>query len=420
MKAPKLFLLIFLMVVLISFIPAEAFASPSIGLGLAYRRGTPAQVANSGAKWVYEWSALTDRYRAFNAAGIAYVPMLYKCRSGDLNNAINWPLYGDYMLFMNEPDGSASADQGNCNANTAADYFHRLKTARPDLKIIVGGVVTNGGWHWLSQFGIDYKRKYGRDPDVAGIHFHIYSNYGNKQVEEAIADMKNQLQKWYDWQNRKSWARGKELWLTETGSWKMEYYSMNSFMRDWLSFLSQQQRLTRVAWFTFDMPQNNRWKITAISVDGVPNIHRFPIFQSIAGRSPAAPRPGSFSTPTPTPTSTPTPTPMPTPTPVPLGDVNQNGRTFDRGDVICAIAKYLSQPNRSYRYPSSNKIYFYDINQDGLFNRSDVISFIVYYLQSPKSAPSGNCLDLPAGVAKFVAPTNTPTPRPTPTPTNTP
>ncbi|NOY14920.1 MAG: hypothetical protein GXP43_01760 [bacterium] len=81
---------------------------------------------------------------------------------------------------------------------------------------------------------------------------------------------------------------------------------------------------------------------------------------------------------------------------VSIGDANGNGRAFDRGDVICAIIKYLGLKNRRFVFRDQTKVFLYDTDVNYRFDRQDVINFIAWYLNSPSSASGGACLPLGA------------------------
>ncbi|NOY14715.1 MAG: hypothetical protein GXP43_00670 [bacterium] len=115
----------------------------------------------------------------------------------------------------------------------------------------------------------------------------------------------------------------------------------------------------------------------------------------------------------PNPPATPTPVPaddfaLPTlpPGQIAVGDLNNNSVTNDRGDVLCAIVKYLSLKGSYHNFPNSNQTYVYNLDKsDDQFNRKDVIKIIVNYLNSSRVSVSNQpCLPIdtpatPAGAA---------------------
>lgn len=81
-------------------------------------------------------------------------------------------------------------------------------------------------------------------------------------------------------------------------------------------------------------------------------------------------------------------------TQIKVGDLNNNGQAFDRGDVVCAIIKYLSNQGKAYQFPDPNQEYVYNIDtRDNEFNRKDVVKMVVEYLRDSKIG-SGSCLDI--------------------------
>ncbi|NOY14717.1 MAG: S8 family serine peptidase [bacterium] len=74
-------------------------------------------------------------------------------------------------------------------------------------------------------------------------------------------------------------------------------------------------------------------------------------------------------------------------------DVNLNG-VVDRSDVVCFIVKYLQNQGRAVKLRRTGP-FVYDPDKNRLFNRADVIQVIVDYLNKPLMASGGRCLPLP-------------------------
>lgn len=240
-----------------------AYEGEKIGVGMSY--AIPEEDWRLlGRPLLYAWSARADYGQQY---GMYFTPMLAKCNEESLRQAVDWPRQGDYMLVFNEPD-DVDNGSGCGDVRVAARYVHRLHVARPDLRLIVGGIV--GGWSWLREFGKSYRNMYGHYPEVAGIHVHVYPRALNTWQAYSQA-AKIRIGSWRAFQEAVPWARG-ELWITELGVLDdVPLRLVNAYMRDILVWAAAQDFVSRVYWFAYEgrpgVP-NVWWPQTMLVWDG--------------------------------------------------------------------------------------------------------------------------------------------------------
>ena len=237
------------------------FPARKFGVGMTYSMSA-AEWEALGRPLVYSWSANVSYANHF---GYYYTPMMWGCSSAHLQYAIAWPRQGDYMLFLNEPE---SPHQANCFPDTAAQYLHDLHEARPDLRIIAGGV--NNSWSWMAGLGNSYYARYGTYPPVAGIHVHAY--VWNQPSWDAQAQaIIGQINGWKSFQNQHTWAQG-ELWVTETGILEnsRDFMWSNAVLRELMRTFANDERVTRLYWFAYEGAPgvtNAEWRPTMLVWD---------------------------------------------------------------------------------------------------------------------------------------------------------
>jgi len=238
------------------------FPDRKFGVGMTYTM--------SAAEWealerplVYSWSANTSYANQF---GYHYTPMMWGCTGAHLQSAIAWPRTGDYMLFLNEPE---SPTQANCSPATAAQYLHDLHEARPDLRIVAGGV--NNSWSWMAGLGNEYATRYGTSPPIAGIHVHAYA-WGQADWRANAQAIIGQINGWKSFQDQHPWAQG-ELWVTETGILEnsRDFMWSNAVLRELVLTFAGDGRVTRLYWFAYEGAPgvaNAEWRPTMLVWDG--------------------------------------------------------------------------------------------------------------------------------------------------------
>ncbi len=215
-------------------------SSAKLGLGMTFDMGPETWLA-LGRPHLYSWNADPSYVQRF---GRAYTPMMWGCRDRDLEAAIAWPVRGDYLLFLNEPE---SRGQANCPPEKAAHYLHALITARPDLRILVGGVKKT--WSWPAALGRAYFARYGDYPRVAGIHIHAYT-WSQPDAHAHARALIMQINGWKVFQDRYPWARG-ELWVTEVGvlETQRDFAFSQQVMEEVARAFARDPRVNRLYWF---------------------------------------------------------------------------------------------------------------------------------------------------------------------------
>lgn len=262
-----------------------------LGVGLGDNVYKKQDVDNLGYPWVYNWE-IDDTYRQNGNKpskdfGDRYIPMLFNCTTTGINDFKNWietNNYNSYVLILNEPERS---DQGNCNADKAADTIKDLNTwknadtsKRGNIKFIVGGTA-DGPYSnsWIPEFIAAYRSKNnGANPPIAGIHFHIYPRLV-ASVPSTVTDMSNQLTVWNNWLDNSSqnWLDNKEVWITEYGvledsapSDRFTQYQTDQIYQQITDIVLSNPRIDRAAWFTFSYStavatNENRYRITSLT-----------------------------------------------------------------------------------------------------------------------------------------------------------
>jgi len=238
------------------------FPTRKIGIG-ATGRLTRAEWKLLGRPLVYVWgisASLADTY------GYDYTPEMWGCSDAWLQRAKTWPRYGDYMLLFNEPE---YWQQANCPPDVAARVTYELHQARPDLKLIVGGV--NNAWYWMRQYDDAYMRMYGTHVPASGIHVHVYPR-GNMTWQEYATEARAQINGWVAFQNMYPWFSG-QLWITEMGilDQDKDFLFANAYMRSMLRWIYQHPNVDRVYWFAYEGETgkaNASWRPTMLVWNG--------------------------------------------------------------------------------------------------------------------------------------------------------
>ncbi len=284
----------------------------------------------TGTPWVYDWKMEANRIALF---GEAYTPMMYECSTDSgfaksIDRANSWPKKGGYLLFLNEPD-----QEGKCSPELAA---RRLRTliSHPKrdtrTKIIIAGGLH--GPKWLGDMLASYRSQFGSNPDIAGIHVHMYAAAPSGTAMSEVSggqlynNAKTQFEKWSTFREREGWLSSKEFWITETGvlSADVRDSEMSVFMKRWFNYLEKQSFVNRAYWFVDNVSssRSDLWAIrsSALYRNLQPTSLELTFKEQCDKYCPKLPPPTvTASKPTATPTSnqrrTVTPTPRTTPNP---------------------------------------------------------------------------------------------------------
>lgn len=216
------------------------------------------QIRGLGSPWIYNWRADRLAYAYF---GDNFVPMIWGCGSSDAefttyqNHVFNWPKRDFYMMFLNEPDDSHNL----CSPTLAAQRLNKLLTHpnKPTgLKVMLAGGVN--GPTWIRQMLSEYRRLYGSNPTISGIHVHIYAspnqgNYATTTADQFLSSATAQLANWQQFRTQEqSWLAHKDFWISEMGVLAGDVSDpvMSSFMTKWIEHLATQSYVTRAFWFS--------------------------------------------------------------------------------------------------------------------------------------------------------------------------
>lgn len=254
------------------------------------------RVGTLGSPWVYNWTANRNLYESF---GDAATPMYWNCSNGDptatFNTLLNWPTQKNtgsyYVMFLNEPDDSHAL----CSPQLAAKQLNQFLKMRADQKRSGVKVLLGGGVHsteWLKSTLATYRTQYGSNPDIAGIHVHIYADQGQPTVAKLLESLKGQLQNWRSFtttgDNR--WLAQKEFWISETGvlSATIPASTVASMLTGWTDYLATQAYVTRVFWF-MDTVQSDfaftwQFRSSALYQDENPNTPVLNAFKSACSK----------------------------------------------------------------------------------------------------------------------------------------
>lgn len=241
------------------------------------------RVKSMGTPWVYDWTAKKNLSDAF---GTAATPMYWNCEGKDptatFNTLLNWPAQpagsSYYVMFLNEPDDSHAA----CSSELAAKQLNQFLTMRNNQKKTNVKVILGGGVHsttWLKNTLATYRRLYGVNPDISGIHIHIYANNGLSTPAQLLNSLKGQLQNWrtFTTAGDDAWLANKEFWISETSvlSESLSSAVVASMLTSWMDHLATQTYVNRVYWFMdtvqSDFPFTWRFRSSALYQDDVRN-----------------------------------------------------------------------------------------------------------------------------------------------------
>lgn len=319
-----------------------SYRSGWLGLGVDWDQFQTApapvlqQIRGLGTPWTYDWKTEPNRYAWY---GDSFTPMIWGCSddagfAATLNKAFSWPKSDYYLMFLNEPDDSHNL----CTPDLAARRLHTLLThpnKKPGLKVMVSGGINGAGW--LSSMLQSYRSQFGANPNIQGIHVHIYAwpasgvSMENPPVGQLMDSGKWQLNHWRRFiTNQEKWLANKEFWISETGllSAVTPEPIVGEFMRQWLAYLDTQPFVNRVYWYINNVeserPFTWQFRSSALHRDMIPTTLAG-IFRTECAKYcprltypiPPIPTPLPTSTLIPIPKPTPTPSPVPTPTPTP-------------------------------------------------------------------------------------------------------
>lgn len=362
-----LFLIIFF-ILQTSSVSAATRTSPFLGLGLGWNIYNKPDVSELGSAWVYNWSVPgSSGNNPYTDFGKAFVPMVFDCNANTaVQNWINSTNYEGPVLFLNEPDNGPEAGGSQCEPGTAVTKLAEFITWKNTYKqqtgktidVIFGGVyfgpdmnwarVYPNNRFWLEEFYFQWKAKYSSDPDIAGIHFHLYPWYPDVAAteplpswlskESLVAHMQRRwtggqdplynqnLIGWKQWLENTSnkWALGtkNEIWITETGVLheRVPKTSVDYVLNQMIPYYSNQTTIKRVAWFAHAVnPSWTAFDQTALmDLNNANRTSTWTAFKTQCSTNKYCVATTS-TTPTATPTisSTRTPTPSPTRTPTP-------------------------------------------------------------------------------------------------------
>ncbi len=351
---------------------AASRSSTFLGIGLGWNLYNKTDVEELGPVWVYNWTypkaTGNNPYSDFGAAN--YVPMVFGCGASANTNLQAWierASYSGYVLYLNEPDNSSANGGANCAPADAVTRLSEFITWKNDyeqrtnksIDVIFGGVYFGPDmwWArvygpegkkriWLEEFYVLWKDRFGSNPDIAGIHFHLYPwNPVALDTTTMTAHLKRRMEGgrdpnygldlpgWNRWIDSNSWAKGNkgEIWITETGVLhpNVARNTVNQVMQNLIPYLSNNQKIKRVSWFSHAIKST----VTNYDQTGLMNLKNtartstWDTFQSLckndgycvnSGNQPTATptrTPSATQTPTPSPTRTTSPSPTRTPAP---------------------------------------------------------------------------------------------------------
>jgi hypothetical protein len=223
-----------------------------------------------GITWWYDWgwgigATGGNSNSLVYTPGVEYVPMVWKSLPGE--GSVEWNNFkkfaqnrpGSWWLIFNEPNIS---DQANLTPQDAAALYKQIrntiKSWDPTAKLIVGGVSIMGnlgeGRDWFEKFFRDYFDLGEDDPipptevireHFDGWHFHAYADTWLLGPPYSRSSWIAKVEGIIDWVKENN---GGEIWVTEWGVlW--EGLDISSVMSETLSYLENNNDITRYAWF---------------------------------------------------------------------------------------------------------------------------------------------------------------------------
>ena len=357
-----------LVVIAIMFIlPTGAHAyvrsTPFLGIGLGWNIYNKADVSELGPAWVYNWTLPpATGNNPYTDFGSQFVPMVWGCGGNvSVQNWITTNSYSGPVLFLNEPDNGTEGGGSNCSPSNAVlqlESFitwkkaYELQTSRT-IDIIFGGTYFGpdmnwarnaSGRIWIEEFYVQWKARNVVDPDIAGVHLHMYPWYPDVDAsqplpswlskESLLAHMKRRWTGgrdplynqdfigWKQWLNDpvNKWALGtkSEIWITEMGILhdRVPKTSADYVLKEIIPYFESEPMMKRVAWFAHAVRTDWPWfdQTALMDLNNVNRTSTWTVFKDLCLTAEYC-VPANLPPFTPTPTIDPSSTPIQTPTP---------------------------------------------------------------------------------------------------------
>ena len=210
------------------------------GVGTWSFTGVRQALAESGAKWYYDWSASPGDITT--PLGVKFVPMIWGPTEVTPEKLSQAKSEGHILLGFNEPDNTSQADM---SVEQALDLWPQLMATGMALgsPAVTSGAATPGGW--LDQFMAGAKAR-GYRVNFIAVHW-----YGSSfDTPTAVQQLQSYLQSVYDRYHL-------PIWLTEFALVNFEGSTpvyptpaqQASFLAAATSMLAGQSYVHRYAWF---------------------------------------------------------------------------------------------------------------------------------------------------------------------------